>query len=203
MKPHCSRPGLGFCLAVALVPLLACQLSEAGSAMWKQTPINNLWNSANNWTPATVPGSADTATFAQSGTTGVYASGQNASEIVFSVGASAYSITTGHFTLSGAGVANLSGVVQNFIVPPSPAESGYVPLSFSNSAVAGSDVQYTLQAPTQQSFVGGVIEFVDNASAGSANLIMCNRAAIQVVSNRPERGGPPIFHSSNLLGKFR
>jgi len=34
--------------------------------------------------------------------------------------------------------------------------------------------------------------------------IMTNRAAVQVVfESGLNRGGPPIFHSSNLLGKFR
>src|SRR2546423_6743921 len=44
----------------------------AGSATWKASPGSNDWNTASNWTPATVPnGPSDTATFAFSNTTNV------------------------------------------------------------------------------------------------------------------------------------
>src|SRR5947199_9161243 len=45
---------------------------HAGSATWDLNPVSGDWNTATNWTPATVPdGSADTATFAVSNTTAI------------------------------------------------------------------------------------------------------------------------------------
>jgi hypothetical protein len=51
-----------------LVPALV----YADSAQWDLNPISGDWNTADNWTPMTVPnGSADIATFALSNTTNV------------------------------------------------------------------------------------------------------------------------------------
>ena len=63
---------LRFIVAAALLFLAAQRPSLAGSATWNQNPTSGDWNTAANWTPATVPnGSADTATFSLSNTTDV------------------------------------------------------------------------------------------------------------------------------------
>ena len=50
-------------LITTLATLLDAQ-AKGGSATWNSNPINNLWNTAQNWTPATVPnGETDVATF--------------------------------------------------------------------------------------------------------------------------------------------
>ena len=61
----------------------------AGSAAWNLNPTNANWNTALNWTPATVPNSsADTATFNLSNTTGVSLSANTeVNEVVFSAAA--------------------------------------------------------------------------------------------------------------------
>ncbi len=63
-----------FLLAVVFVPFLlsAASTAFAGSATWNLNPTSGDWNTAANWTPATVPnGPADTATFDISNTTGM------------------------------------------------------------------------------------------------------------------------------------
>src|SRR5438552_7700893 len=50
--------------------LLSIQSSRAGSATWNLNPTSGDWNTASNWTPATVPnGPDDTATFGVSNIT--------------------------------------------------------------------------------------------------------------------------------------
>src|SRR5205814_2427328 len=59
-------------LLPSLVLLFSLQTSQAGSAAWSTSPTTGDWNTAANWTPATVPnGPADVATFAVSNNTGV------------------------------------------------------------------------------------------------------------------------------------
>ncbi len=106
------------------VLLVGAQTIRAGSATWSLNPVSSDWNTAANWSPATVPnGPADPATFDVSNTTGVSLSATTeVSEIVFNPGASAYTIRapkkqqTG-LTISGRGVINRSGVGQSFVAP--------------------------------------------------------------------------------------
>jgi len=54
----------------ALILMLCIQASDAGSAIWDHNPGSSDWNTATNWTPATVPnGPSDTAFFDLSNTT--------------------------------------------------------------------------------------------------------------------------------------
>src|SRR5919204_6148417 len=105
---------------LAALTVVLTQVAYAGSATWLASPPTGNWNHAANWTPATVPnGPSDTATFATSNTTGVSISANTeVNSIVFNAGASAFSITarpTLTLTVSGAGIANNSGVTQNFV----------------------------------------------------------------------------------------
>src|SRR6266850_2017011 len=103
-------------LAVALsilVPIVA----HASSATWDLNPGSGDWNTAANWTPATVPnGSADTATFAVSNTTAISISANTTVDgITFAPGASSFTITASPFfalTISGVGITNNSGTTQ-------------------------------------------------------------------------------------------
>ena len=62
-----SRAQAFLVLAAILTLLLSTASSSfAGSATWKASPATGDWNTASNWSPATVPSSsADTATFAR------------------------------------------------------------------------------------------------------------------------------------------
>jgi len=60
------------CAMVLTLSLGALSAIYADSATWNLNPTSNDWNTAANWTPATVPdGPLDVATFAVSNTTGV------------------------------------------------------------------------------------------------------------------------------------
>jgi autotransporter-associated beta strand protein len=139
-------------LLPAVFLLLGIQPSRADSATWNLDPATNDWNTATNWTPATVPNSTtDIATFGASNTTRVLTSvNVDLASIVFTAGAPFYTIDTGRFTLTfwGEGVRNDSGVQQTFT-------GGF---SFNGTSTAGDNVTYD----------SGRLSFNDNASAGSA-----------------------------------
>lgn len=164
---------------MALVWSLTIISAFAGTAAWNLNPINGDWTTAANWTPATVPnGSGDVATFGVSNTTGVTLSGITVDGIVFSSGASAFSITDiyGVLTIGGAGITNNSGVTQNFM-----ASSGT--LEFRNSATAGSATLFTTPEYSTTSFF-------DTASAGSAAFVNSND------SGSREPGSVQFFQNS-------
>src|SRR5437660_9725826 len=97
----------------------------ADSAQWNLNPTSGDWNTATNWTPATVPnGSADAATFALSNTTNVSISANTeVNAITFAAAATTpytISLGTSHvfplgLNLSGAGIMNNSVTMQNFV----------------------------------------------------------------------------------------
>ncbi|MBA3831121.1 MAG: hypothetical protein H0X34_04345 [Chthoniobacterales bacterium] len=101
---------------MALLPGLLLPLSTtfsyAGSAAWNFNPVSGDWNTAANWTPATVPdGATDIATFDVSQTTSVSLSGTaEVDSIVFNPGASAFAITAGrpHISIQSPSVAQVS-----------------------------------------------------------------------------------------------
>src|SRR3954470_18247781 len=99
---------------VGILPALGVQTSHAGSATWNFNPGSGDWNTATNWTPATVPnGSGDTATFNQSTTGSVVISAMTeVNGIMFNPGASAFTIApdSQELMISGVGITNNSGI---------------------------------------------------------------------------------------------
>ncbi len=145
----------------------------AGSATWNLNPISGDWNTAENWSPATVPnGSADTATFASSQITDVSISAAvEVDGIVFNEGADAFTINNQPgvaLTISGAGISNNSGLLQNFANLANKRKGAK--LYFTQEATAGDSVVYTNQLPV---FGGAnpLIQFEDSSTAGSAQFI--------------------------------
>src|SRR5437016_12511251 len=56
--------------AVIIAVSIALQEAYAGSSTWNLNPANNVWHTAANWTPASVPnGESDTAPFGVASTT--------------------------------------------------------------------------------------------------------------------------------------
>src|SRR3954454_22942663 len=103
-------------LLLLLILCFAAEVAMAGSATWNVNPTTGDWNTAGNWTPATVPnGPSDIATFATSTRTSISLSTDSeGSEIDFGSGASAYtitgpSVTVDNFAVSGAGIVNNPG----------------------------------------------------------------------------------------------
>jgi hypothetical protein len=121
------------CGVVMLLFFLATA-AFAGSATWKANPGSGTWNTAANWTPATIPnGAADTATFAFSNITRVFfAADTEVNGIVFNAGASPFTLSNQALTvtISGEGIINNSGIAQNFTAGPGE-------IIFINSATAG------------------------------------------------------------------
>src|SRR5262249_10999950 len=120
---------------------------HAGSATWKVDPSTNSWNSASNWTPATVPNSpSDTATFPGSnGSAVVINSSVELNALVFSSNAFPYTITLGdaaglsivNLVMSGTGISNNMGspALQTINAGPNLAANGAKnTLSFHNNA---------------------------------------------------------------------
>jgi autotransporter-associated beta strand protein len=161
-------------LFLALLSLFSLQSIQAGSATWNLNPISGDWNTATNWMPNTVPnGPADTAAFGASNTINVSLSAATeVDSIVYSAGASAFTISPTPGTtliLSGAGVTNNSGVMQNVVIGVD-TNFNHAFLTFSNNATAGSLTTYTNKAATINTYGGTTILYY-NSNAGSAIFI--------------------------------
>jgi hypothetical protein len=103
------------CAIVLTLALGALNIIYANSATWNANPVDNNWNNPANWTPTTVPnGPNDIATFGVSSSPDVSITASiEVNSIVFSPGASAFTITASGLTISGAGITNDSGITQN------------------------------------------------------------------------------------------
>src|SRR5438067_5046585 len=148
--------------AILTLVLSTASSSFAGSATWKASPATNDWNTASNWTPRTVPnGPADTATFVRSNQTDVLVTADiEVNSIVFNPRASAFTIDfplgAPTLTISGVGITNNSGIVQNFA--PS---SGNTFITFLHSATAGSLTAFTNN---------GAVTFGDTSTADNSTF---------------------------------
>jgi autotransporter-associated beta strand protein len=159
-------------LLCALVLLFSIQASRAGSATWNLNPTNADWNTAANWTPATVPnGPADTATFDVSNTTGVslLLANVEVNSIIFNPGASAFTITNmlSTSTFSGVGITNNSASIQNFKAGGFSADQGVI--LFTNNTTAGSLTAFTNNGGDTGSNPGST-GFFDTSNAGSGTF---------------------------------
>jgi autotransporter-associated beta strand protein len=199
-------------LAVAFA-ILTPIVAHAGSATWGLNPGSGDWNTAANWTPATVPnGSADTATFGLSNTTNVSISANTeigVNGITFtSAATNPYSITVGNestLTLSGTGITNNSGGAQTIITGDSSS------ISFFNRSTAGSatiplnnfgppsSVDFFDRSTAGSAHIGSsgqfrIITFHDNSTAGSATL-SAGDTGFLTFSDHSSAGTATIFSS--------
>jgi autotransporter-associated beta strand protein len=184
--------------AAAILTLLLSTASSsfAGSATWLASPANTDWNSAVNWTAGGPPnGPADTATFATSNIRRPFiASNTEVNGIVFNPGASAFTIanappTSPTLTISGAGITNNSGIVQNFAF-----ESGGAQIVFTFNATAGS-----LTAFTTTNITFGGTSTAGNATftnIGKMNFTNTSTAGDATVTN----GAELLFDGSSTAG---
>ena len=176
--------------AAAILTLLLATASSsfAGSATWKKSPTTGDWFTAGNWTPRTVPnGPRDTATFASSNQTTIDITlDAEVNGIVFNPGASAFTIenaplTSPTLTISGAGITNNSGIMQNFAF-----EFGGAKILFSNSASAGSLTTFTTTN----------IEFESTSTAGNATFI---NNGLMKFGNTSTAGDATINNNGSLV----
>src|SRR5690349_19754549 len=109
---------------ICLLSWLIAAHSFADSATWNLNPTSGDWNTATNWTPATVPNSpSDVATFEVSNTTSITLAQFNgiSANIVFNPGASAFTISApndANLDFGNTGITNNSGLTQNFAAGP-------------------------------------------------------------------------------------
>jgi autotransporter-associated beta strand protein len=180
---------------VIALAVAGVQSLHADDATWDLNPVSNDWNTAQNWTPETVPNSTTAvATFGASNTTTVLcqASGDGyastlVGEMDFAPGASAYTITATPdpnvfiypttIEFYGAGIVNNSGVTQNFVAAHSGTTQESGRIYFMDSSTAGDNVVITNEggASGGDGIYGGFTNigynFSDRASAGNATFI--------------------------------
>jgi autotransporter-associated beta strand protein len=199
-------PFLPSALAIPMLLLATASSSVAGSATWKANPATGNWSTGSNWTPATAPnGPNDTATFATSNVRFVVPEGATqVNGIVFKPGASRFTIapllTT--LTISGTGITNNSGIVQNFA--PGPGA-----INFANNATAGgSNVAFadkgsinfsntsTAGNATFTSSAGGVT-FLDTSTAGDA--IFINDSGLILFQDSSTAGNGTFTNNGGLV----
>src|SRR5947207_8668399 len=150
------------CSLLFLVPTI----TYAISAQWDLDPISGDWNTAANWTPMGVPnGPADIATFDLSSTTDVSISANTeVNGITFtSAATNPYTITASPgltLTISGAGIANNSGVTQT-LMTVADASGNFGTIRFTNSATAAGVSIFN---------EGGSTNFFHSSTAGSASI---------------------------------
>ncbi len=185
-------------LSPAFILTLGIHTSHAGSATWKSSPASGDWNIATNWTPQTIPnGPSDTATFATSNTTSVSLSANTeVNGTVFNAGASAFTITvapTLTLTVSGAGIANNSGVRQNFVTAADTSGPRGT-IQFRNSAIVGNLTGVINRGPESSDSQGGITQFFDSSSAGHGGFS-------QTIGGGGGFGGGGVeFHDNSTAG---
>ncbi len=197
--------------AILALVLATTASSLAGSATWKASPATGDWFTATNWTPATVPnGPADTATFASSNRTKPFiAFNAEVNGIMFNPGASAFTImnlpgTSPTLTISGNGITNNSGIVQNFAFELAGAQ-----IVFLNSATAGSLTAFTT---TNMTFGGtssadnatftnnGLVTFTNDATADNSTF---SNNAVLVFDNNSTAGNGIFTNPGGGFVNFR
>ena len=144
----------------------------AGNATWKLMPGDGDWNTAGNWTPATVPNAqGETATFATSNVHNIKLSAvTQVNNIQFNAGASAFTITAADglkdLTFSFTGITNLSGITQNFVAGRSDL-GGHARILFLNDSTAGGLTAFANDGSPVSGEIGGVTRFANTSDAGA------------------------------------
>jgi autotransporter-associated beta strand protein len=161
-------------MTTAAVALLAAMPAYAQDATWSQTPSSGDFNTAANWTPATVP--TGTAFFGASNTTSITFQPfitTSIGTLQFNPGAPAYSFSTSPFlftsiSITGAGIVDSSSNAPTFIV------NNQANIFFRNASTAGDAIIITTN--------GGLTGFVDSATGGNARFITAAGGAFDITS---------------------
>jgi autotransporter-associated beta strand protein len=163
--------------AIVLTLLLgALRGVSADSVTWNLDPGSNDWNTAENWTPPTVPnGPSDTATFSvtSKSTVSLFNAQIEVASLIFDPAASDYTIVVagdnnlGALTISGGGILNNSGKLQKFVGRGDDSN-----FDFHGGANAGSLTQFTMRGGDGYDATGGRTRFFDHSSADHAAFII-------------------------------
>jgi autotransporter-associated beta strand protein len=152
-----------------VISCLIAAHSFAGSATWSSNPISRDWNTAENWTPNTVPNSpTDVATFDTSAVTKITLtipfsiSINYLASMIFNPGADSFSIhavRAQNLQISGDGIVNNSGKTQEFLMNAGGS------IYFGGAASAGDLTSFTVVG-------GAAMIFSGTATAGTAHFIV-------------------------------
>lgn len=196
-------------LLPALVLMASLQTSQGGSATWNLNPTSGDWNTATNWTPATVPnGLSNTASFDFSNLTQISVAGfVIVRGIEFTPAATAPFTTTVRATtlafnnilaISRDGIVNNSGVTQNFVAEGN--ELGYYGfIYFQDGATAGNNTAFTTFGGIVAGGSGGTIYFQDTTSATNAIITNNGTSASGAYSGHTEFGDSSTAANSTLI----
>ena len=165
----CYRAMKPFLPSLLLLGIVASAF--AGSATWNLDPSSNDWNTAANWTPATVPdGPTDVATFQSSNGTAITLSASvEVAALAFDSGAPSYFVSLprgGILTISDIGIVNNSGQLQSFMTGVD-ARGNFSQIQFTNSASAGNNTSFD---NTGGVAAGAETDFFDNSTADHAMI---------------------------------
>jgi hypothetical protein len=155
----------------------------ADVATWLASPATNDWNTASNWTPATVP--INTAFFDASNTTSLSFSAATTSidAMQFNPGAPAYTFSIGAgqtLTISGQGIINNSSAIPLFVVSSVTLPDAM--LIFANSSTAGNAsitvnnyanvlfINNSTAGNATINIIGNAVDFRDNSTADNATI---------------------------------
>jgi autotransporter-associated beta strand protein len=195
---------------VGAVLWLSVTATYGQNATWLLAPGSSDFDTAANWTPATVP--TGTANFGASNTTSItFSSGTFIDTLQFNAGAPAYSFgVSGSFLeMTGTGIVNNSsnaptinntGPAGTFFVNASTAGSATITNSgsgsteFSNTSTAGS------ASITNNS--GGNTFFVGSSTAGNAT-ITTNSGSFLEINNASTAGSATIVTNSGGFTIFQ
>src|SRR5262245_46829494 len=145
----------------AAAALLAAMPAHAQNATWSTAPGSSDFNTAANWTPATVP--TGTAFFGASTITGLTFNPGAVNSLggfTFNAGAPAYSFSLGTastLTFTGAGIVNNSSNAPTFSLPFTSL------LAFTNSSTAGNAI-------ITNSGTNSVTQFFNSSTAANATI---------------------------------
>jgi autotransporter-associated beta strand protein len=159
---------------VAAVALLAALPARAQDATWSTAPGSSNFNTAANWTPATVP--TGTAFFGASNITSIAFQAftpTSVGTLQFNPGAPAYSFTTENgfstsISITGSGIVNNSSNAPTFII------NNQANLTFLNASTAGNATIITNS--------GGLTDFIGSATGGNARFITNAGGAFDITS---------------------
>jgi hypothetical protein len=150
------------------------------NATWAAQPTSGDWNTAANWSPASVP--TGTATFDATSNPEVnFVPGSTATvqQIVFTAQAPAYTVNFAPITanepptliISGTGCSNAGKKLQQFFIEGSAQAYTEAQLQFTSSASAGnSNISYSVGPASANAHGGGAIDFNNSSTAGSADF---------------------------------
>lgn len=173
----------------------------AGSATWNLNPTSGDWNTAANWTPATVPnGRSDQATFGPSSVTAVsLSSGVLLNALTFTSDAPAYAITVPkavQLKIGGHGVVNDSHETQNIFVSET-ANVRFFGTGKLDERVTLTNLGSAVSGPA------GHTQFLDQTGAGEATIINApstNYLAVTTFQDHSTADRATIINQGGLSG---